>query len=74
MQENSNQFSVSDAMRLASTPAGRQLMALLQQTGGTDLKSAMAEAASGNYDKAKQLLSVLMENPEAKALLDRLGR
>lgn len=74
MQENSNQFSVSDAMRLASTPAGRQLAALLQQNGGTDLKTAMEDAASGNYEKAKQLLSVLMENPEAKALLERLGR
>lgn len=74
MQENSNQFSVSDAMRLASTPAGKQLLALLQQKGGNELNAAMAEAASGNYDRAKLLLSAIMENPEAKALLNQLGR
>lgn len=74
MQENSNHFSISDALRLAGTPAGQQLLAFLQQSSGDGLKNAMDQASSGNYEDVKKLLATLMENPEAKALLEQLGR
>ncbi|MBO5129383.1 MAG: hypothetical protein J6B95_03440 [Oscillospiraceae bacterium] len=74
MQENSNQFSISDAVRLASTPAGQQLLALLQQGSADSLKTAAEQASAGNYDEVKKLFSALMENPEARTLLQQLGR
>lgn len=74
MQENSNQFFIQEAMRLAGTPAGQQLLALLQKNGGDSLKTAMDQAAAGNYEQAKKALSSLLADPEAKKLLDRLGR
>ena len=74
MQENSNQKMIQEALRLASTPAGQQLLALLQKNGGTELQDAMNQAATGNYDQAKKALASLMADPEAKKLLDQLGR
>lgn len=74
MQENSNQFLIQEALRLASTPTGQQLLALLQKNGGSNLNAAMNRAAAGDYDQAKQALSALLSDPEAKKLLEQLGR
>lgn len=74
MQENSNQKLIQEALRLANTPAGQQLLALMQQKGGDDLNKAMSSAAAGNYDQAKQALSSLLADPEARKLLEQLGR
>lgn len=74
MQENSNQFLIQEALRLAKTPTGQQLLALLQKNGGSDLNAAMNRAAAGDYDQAKQALSALLSDPEAKKLLEQLGR
>ena len=74
MQENSNQNLIQEALRLANTPAGQQLLALMQQKGGDALSKAMNSAAAGNYDQAKQALSSLLADPEARKLLEQLGR
>ena len=62
-----------DAMRMAQTPAGQQLIRMLQESGGTDIQQAMEKAASGDYSQAKQILSALTHNPEARELLRQLG-
>ncbi len=72
MQENSNSFSMQEALRLAKSPAGQQLLALLQKNGGDDLKKAMNQAASGNYDHAKTLISNLLSSSDAQKLLSQL--
>lgn len=74
MQENSNQFLIQEALRLANTPTGQQLLTLLQKNGGSNLNTAMDHAAAGNYDQAKQALSALLSDPEVKKLLEQLGR
>lgn len=74
MQENSNQKMIQEALRLANTPTGQQLLALLQQKGGNDLETAMNHATSGDYDAAKQALAKLMADPQAQELLNKLGR
>lgn len=74
MQENSNQKLIQEALRLAATPAGQQLLALLKQRGGDDLSGAMAQASAGDYAGVKQTLSQLLSDPQAKKLLDELGR
>lgn len=74
MQENSNQNLMQEALRLAATPQGQQLLALLQQKGGEGLRGAMDQASEGNYDAAKKELSKLLKDPKMKQLLDSLGR
>ncbi len=75
MQNRSdNPNPMQEAMKIASTPAGQQLMQYLRQSGGEELKQALSSAAAGNYDQAKQAIQSLLSAPEAKKLLDQLGR
>lgn len=74
MQTNGdNRFPLQEAMKLAQSPAGQQLIQLLQESGGSDLQSAMEKAAAGDYSQAKQAISALMRNPEARKLLKQMG-
>ena len=73
MQNDPKNFSMQDAMRLANTPAGQQLLALLQQSDSAALRSAMEQASAGNYAQAKQVLGPLLDSPDVQKLLQQLG-
>lgn len=60
-------------MKLAQSPAGKKLMAMLKSQGGAQLQGAMAKAAQGDYAQAKETLTQLLNSPEAKKLLEELG-
>ncbi len=62
----------SQLMKLAQSPAGKQLLAMLQASGGNTLQNAVKKASDGNYDEAKAMLSSLLNNPQAQALLKQL--
>ena len=47
-----NQPSMQEMLRMAASPAGKQLIALMQQKGGEDLQKAMKLAATGDYTQA----------------------
>ena len=74
MQKNSDNFSMQEAMRLAKTDAGQQLLAMLQSQDSDAMKQAMAQAGRGNYDQLKQTLAPLLASPEVQKLLSQLGR
>lgn len=73
MQKNSGDFPMQELMQLANSPAGKQLLALLQQADPSAVQNAMTQAARGQYTQAKDLLTPLMESDQAKALLQQLG-
>ena len=73
MEKKSQDFSVSDVQKIANSPQGKQLMALLQKNGGTQLQEAMAKATDGNYKEAAALLQTLTKTPEIKELLRQMG-
>lgn len=73
MQQNDRNFSMQDAMRLAATPAGQQLIALLQQSDKATLNQAMEQAKKGDYSQIKETLSPLLASEEAQKLLKQLG-
>ena len=74
MQNNSDQFSMQEAMRLAQSEAGQQLFALLRSQNGSAIDQAMAQAATGDYAQAKQTLASLLASPQVKAMLEQMGR
>ena len=74
MEKNFQNFSVQEAIKLAKTDAGKQLIALLQQQNGKEIQNAMAQANVGDFRQAKQALNAILQNPEARALLQQLGR
>lgn len=71
---NPGEFSMRDAMRMANSPAGKQLLQLLRQSGGKELQQAMEKASAGDLSQAKQAISSLLENPDIQKLLEQMGR
>lgn len=63
---------MGELIRLAQTPAGKQLISMLQSKGSTKLQQAISSAASGDYTRVREVLSDLLSDPEAQALLKEL--
>lgn len=71
MEKKSNPFLDSDTAKIASSPAARQLYALLQQNG-SEFTAAREQATAGNYEMALRTLSEALNAPEAQRLLQQL--
>ena len=74
MKKNSDNFSMQEALRLAQSDTGQQLLALLRAQDGGTLRQAMDQAQAGDYQNMMSTMSALLATPEAKALLEQLGR
>jgi len=76
--ENSSKFPtqlpIQEVYRLAASPAGQKLIALMQQHGGSEFQKAMQSASAGDYTQAKRAIEKLMTDPQAQQLLKELGR
>ena len=68
-----NQPSMQEMLRMAASPAGKQLIALMQQKGGEDLQKAMKLAATGDYMQVKKAMESVLSDPQAQKLLKELG-
>lgn len=73
MQKNFQDFSIEEVMRLAKSPAGQQLLAMLQQGDSAKLEQAVQQAKTGDYSQAGQTLNGLLSSPEAQKLMKELG-
>ncbi len=73
MQEKQGNFSMDEAMRLANSPAGQQLLELINRQPKDALSKAADLAAAGDFETAKQTLHALLASPEAQALMQQLG-
>lgn len=66
-------FDIQQAMRLANSSTGQQLLNLLQATQGDALQGAIDQAAAGNYDQLKKTVQQLLSNEQARQLVEKLG-
>ena len=73
MEKKFQDFSMEEVMRVAKSPAGKQLMAMLQQTSNDQVQQAVTQAKGGDYANASKTLSQLLSSPEAQKLLKELG-
>ena len=73
MQKKSQDFSMEEIMRLAQSPAGQQLLAMLQSSDADRVQQVANQAAAGDYTQATQTLQALLSSPEAQALVKQLG-
>ena len=69
MKKNSGNFSMEDAIRLASTRQGQQLLSMAQKAGGENLQRA---AAAGDMEAVKAALGPLLSSPQFRALVEEL--
>ncbi len=67
-----NMPNMSDLMKLAQSPAGQQLLTMLQNSNDPALENAMSQASAGNMAEAKKALSSLLSSPQAQALLKQM--
>ena len=65
---------IAALMKLAQSPAGQQLLAMLKSNPNTNLSNIAATAAAGNLEEAKQLLSSALSSREAQELLKQLEK
>jgi len=63
---------ISMLMKIAQSPAGRQLLSLLQENGGSELSSIMNDVSTGKTENAKKKLSSILSSQEARTLLKQL--
>lgn len=73
MKNNFDNFSVDNVKKMLQTPAGKQLLTLLQSADSAKLQSAAQHAAGGNMEDARQALAPLLASPQIQALLKQLG-
>ena len=67
-----NEHAIQEAMRIAKSSAGQQLLRMLQQGNQESLNRAMQSAAAGNYEQAKMILNEVLSDPQAKEILRKL--
>ena len=72
MEKKNQDFSMQEVMRLAKSPAGQQLIALLKQKDSASLEQVVAQAKSGDYAGAGKNVSAMLSSPEAQALMKQL--
>ena len=73
MEKKSQDFSMEDVLRLAQSPAARQLMAALQAKDPKALDKTISQAAAGDYSNAQRGLEKLLADPALRELLRQLG-
>ena len=71
MQPTPNSQELAQIMRFVQSRAGLQLLASLLQLHSSEINSAMADAAAGNYDRAQKTIAAFLATPEAKKLLSQ---
>ena len=71
MEKKSQEFSMQEAMRLAKSPAGQQLLAMLRQADSQQLQQAMTQVSSGDYTSAQTTIQSLLQNPEIQKMLQK---
>ena len=74
MEKNSENFSMQDAMRIAKSDAGKELLKTLQQEKQADLASMQKDAAAGNYEQLKASVQTLLTSDKVRALLEQIRR
>lgn len=73
MQKNSHDFSMQEALRLAETPAGQRLLAILMQSDPDKLSAAAKQFSNGDSAGAARTLRDFLELPEVKRLVSSIG-
>lgn len=71
--EGFGKFDIQQAMRLADSDTGKQLLNLLQATQGDALQGAMNQAAAGNFDQLKKTVQQFLSNDQARQLVEKMG-
>ena len=65
--------TVKQLYEIMKSPAGQQLLLMLQQKGGKNLETAISSAKMGDYQDAQRIITALLKDTDTQALLMQLG-
>ena len=72
MVKKSDSYSMEDAVRLANSPAGQQLLSILKQADSDVINLAMEQAIHGNVAQAKETLRKIAASEDVKRILRQM--
>lgn len=73
MEKNSGSVSMEKMKQFANSPAGQQILQMLQKANDPALKKAMAELSKGDVKKAQEALSGFSPSPELQKMWEESG-
>ena len=68
-----NEQAIQKAKQAAQSPQGQQLFQILQSNHSELMNQAMNQASQGDYGQVQKILQKLLQDPEARKLLNQLG-
>ena len=74
MHEKSQTALMQEAMRIAASPQGKQLLSMLNQGQSDKLGKAMASYQAGNAQEAKRILEEVLSSPQGKKIMEQMGK
>lgn len=72
MAKDSGGIDFSELMKIANSPAGQELISLVQKNKDEHFDEAMRQAQSGDFSQAKAMISQILSTPEAIELMKKI--
>lgn len=73
MENNFDENALLQAKAMANSPAGKELLQMMQNMDKNALDKVMRQAATGDYSQLKSTLSPLLESKEIQDMLRQMG-
>lgn len=74
MNRNNDNFSMEKVLRLANSPAGKELMDIMKHADSQTVAKARQQAEQGDYQQAKQTLAHILKSPHVQALIKEMEK
>lgn len=62
----------SDLINIANSPAGQNLLHVIQENSSEQFQMAIQYVQDGNIDKAKEIMDKILATPQTEALMRQL--
>lgn len=72
MEKDSGGFDLAALIKIANSPAGRQLLSLVAQNRDEQFDEALHQAEAGDYTQAQKKLQQILSTPEAQDLIKEI--
>lgn len=72
MAKDSGGIDFSKLMRIANSPAGQELISLVQKNKDEHFDEAMQQAQAGDFSQATAMISQILSTQEARDLMRKI--
>lgn len=72
MAKDSGGIDYAQLLKIANSPAGQELISLVQKNKDAQFEQAMQQAQDGDFSQAKDVLQKMLSTPEAQELVRKI--